>query len=56
MINAFQLIKVHQDTVDMYLEDLVMESMDWVAEAEARHHVRELADKIDKAAEEAELR
>ncbi|KAJ9588344.1 hypothetical protein L9F63_018270 [Diploptera punctata] len=51
-----QLVKVHQDTVDMYLEDLVMESMDWVAEAEARHHVRDVAQKIDKAAEQVTLR
>jgi hypothetical protein len=40
----------------MYLEDLILESTEQVAKAEAQHHVRWVAQRIDKAAEELSLR
>ncbi|XP_069677545.1 cilia- and flagella-associated protein 91-like isoform X2 [Periplaneta americana] len=51
-----QIVKVHQDTIDMYLEDLILESTDWAAKEGARNEVQNLAQRIDKAAEEFHLR
>ncbi|XP_067008009.2 cilia- and flagella-associated protein 91-like [Anabrus simplex] len=51
-----QVVKVHQDTVDLYLEDIIVESMNWVAEAEARLYIKEVVKTIDQAAHEAHHR
>ncbi|XP_049963450.1 cilia- and flagella-associated protein 91-like isoform X3 [Schistocerca serialis cubense] len=51
-----QLMKVSQDTVDTYLEDIILESMDWMPKSQAREYIKEVAKKIDRAAEEAHVR
>ena len=42
-----QLVKVNQDSVETYLEDIVKEGIDWVSEKETKEYVMSLADKID---------
>ena len=40
-------MKVNQDSVETYLEDIIKEGIDWVSEEEAKEYVMTLADKID---------
>ncbi|KAK3543485.1 hypothetical protein QTP70_023212 [Hemibagrus guttatus] len=50
-----QVMKVHQATVDLYLEDVILDSIDQTAEAQAReeiHHVAEKLNNITYAMEE----
>ena len=42
-----RIVKVTQDSVQVYLEDIIKESIDWVSEEQAKKYVVELADKID---------
>jgi len=51
-----QLMKIHQTTVDTYLEDIVMDAVDGTADEQARNEIRELADKINDVAYEMEER
>ncbi|CAH1796119.1 unnamed protein product [Owenia fusiformis] len=45
-----QVIKCHQNTVDTYLEDILMGSIDKTAEDQAREEIQELAEKINDIA------
>ena len=36
-------MKVHQQSVDTYLEDVILESTERTADQQARQHVRQLA-------------
>lgn len=45
-----QVLKVHQDTVDQFLADVVANASDNVADLQARKEVEELADNMSKAA------
>lgn len=47
-----QIIKVHQDTVDMYLQDIIAEGMDFASREEAAAYVTSIAKKIDEETEE----
>lgn len=52
--NRDQLLRVmgiHVDTVETYLEDIILESMDIEASQQARKRVREIAEQLDKASE-----
>ncbi|XP_075212832.1 cilia- and flagella-associated protein 91-like [Lycorma delicatula] len=51
-----QVMKIRQETVDIFLEDILIRSMNWLAEDKAREHVRQVAQKIDLAAKEADAR
>ena len=51
-----QVVKAHQDTVDTYLEDIILETVDRAADKQARREVRELAGKINEVAHEVESR
>ncbi|KAB0791972.1 hypothetical protein PPYR_13933 [Photinus pyralis] len=42
-----QVAKVTQDTVDLYLEDIITEGMEFASKTEASNYVRRLAQKID---------
>lgn len=44
-----QVVKVNQDSVEAYLEDIIKEGIDWVSEEQAKQYVVELADKIDES-------
>eukprot|EP00118_Oscarella_pearsei_P014101 m.118722 g.118722 ORF g.118722 m.118722 type:complete len:761 (+) comp37662_c0_seq8:17-2299(+) len=45
-----QLVKVHQSTVDTYLEDIILSSVDKTADQQARSEVRKKAEKINEVA------
>ncbi|XP_063229726.1 cilia- and flagella-associated protein 91-like isoform X1 [Bacillus rossius redtenbacheri] len=51
-----QVMKVQQDTVDLYLEDVILESVEWASEDSSRRYIRGLAAKMDQAAAEAHSR
>lgn len=38
---------MHQDTVDMYLQDIITEGMDFTSEEDAARYVKNLGRKID---------
>lgn len=45
-----QIVKVQQETVDLYLEDIIREGMEFTSEQEAKLYVQGLARKIDEEA------
>ncbi|KAJ8919870.1 hypothetical protein NQ315_006399 [Exocentrus adspersus] len=47
-----QVVKVTQDSVDMYLQDIVSEGMDFASNEEAKQYITTLAKKIDKETSE----
>ncbi|XP_067849117.1 cilia- and flagella-associated protein 91 [Heptranchias perlo] len=49
-----QVVNVHQITVDSYLEDILLKSMQDTAEELARQEIRKMADEINDAAYEIE--
>ena len=49
-----QLVKIHQHTVDTYLEDIIMESVENTADEQARAQVQRHADKINDIAYDME--
>nr|CAB3263584.1 protein MAATS1-like [Phallusia mammillata] len=51
-----QIIKVHQSTVDTYLEDIIISAVDKTADEQAREEIRDMADKINDVAYEMEDR
>ena len=51
-----QLMKIHQNTVDTYLEDIIMTSVDKTADEQAREEIRKYADTINDVAYEMEDR
>ena len=51
-----QVVKVHQSTVDTYLEDIILASVDKTADLQAREEIRTLADTINDIAHDAENR
>ncbi|NWQ79635.1 CFA91 protein, partial [Columbina picui] len=50
----FQVVKVHQSTVDSYLEDIILSSMENTAEEQAREEVQRMAVEINDIAYEME--
>ncbi|KAF5297367.1 hypothetical protein FQR65_LT01297 [Abscondita terminalis] len=55
-----QIAKVNQDTVELYLEDIIKEGMEFASEAEAACYVKKLAKSVDETtyvdADNAKLR
>jgi len=49
-----QVVKVHQSTVDTYLEDIIMGAIDKTAEEQARKEIQEQAEKINQIAYDME--
>ncbi|XP_017771100.1 PREDICTED: protein MAATS1-like [Nicrophorus vespilloides] len=43
-----QTIKIHQETVDLYLQDIITEGMDFASKEEAKSYVDNLAHKVDE--------
>lgn len=52
----FQVVKVHQSTVDSYLEDVILNSMESTAEEQAREEIQRVAVEINDIAYEMESR
>ncbi|XP_055072320.2 cilia- and flagella-associated protein 91 isoform X1 [Misgurnus anguillicaudatus] len=42
-----QVVKVHHDTVDMYLEDVILNSINETADAQAREEIRHMAEELN---------
>lgn len=42
-----QIVKVNQDSVDVYLEDIMKEGIDWISDKTAKEHILEVCDKVD---------
>ncbi|XP_074856668.1 cilia- and flagella-associated protein 91 isoform X2 [Carettochelys insculpta] len=51
-----QVVKVHQSTVDSYLEDVILNSMESTAEEQAREEIQKMAVEINDIAYEMESR
>lgn len=49
-----QVVKVHQSTVDTYLEDIIMGAIDKTAEEQARKEIQDQAEKINQIAYDME--
>lgn len=41
-------MKIHQETVDVYLRDIILEGIEITSEEDAKHYVERLAKKIDE--------
>lgn len=48
-----QIVKVHQDSVEVYLEDIVKEEIDWISDEKAKERILELCDKVDTVSKHA---
>ncbi|XP_018355395.1 PREDICTED: protein MAATS1-like [Trachymyrmex septentrionalis] len=48
-----QIMKVNEDSVEAYLEDIVREEIDWISEKAAKEHILELCDKVDAVTKHA---
>ena len=44
------LLQVHQGSVDTYLEDIILQSVESTADQQAREEIRQQADSINKIA------
>lgn len=51
-----QTVKVHQASIDTYLEDVILTSLNRCADKEARSEVQQLAQNIDAVVHELEHR
>ena len=47
-----QVMKIHQQTVDTYLEDILIDSINFSAGVQARNEVRRYADRVSLFVEE----
>lgn len=48
-----QIMKVNQDSVKAYLEDIVKEEIDWISDKMAKEHILEICDKVDAVTKHA---
>jgi hypothetical protein len=48
-----QIVKVNQDSVETYLEDIVKEEIDWVSDKVAKERILEICDKVDATSKQA---
>ena len=51
---SIKVVKVHQNSVQTYLEDILMGSVDQTADLQARSEIMEMADKINDVAYDIE--
>ena len=56
IVYILQVVKVHQTTVDAYLEDVVSSAIDRTANTQARQEIQQMATVINDAAHDAEQR
>ncbi|KAG8130140.1 hypothetical protein E2320_016738 [Naja naja] len=55
-LSFFQVVKVHQKTVDSYLEDVILNSMESTAEEQSREEIQRMAVEINNISYEMETR
>lgn len=47
---VFQVVQVHQETVDLYLEDIILGSIEKTADEQARGEIRKMAEEVNDIA------
>lgn len=45
-----QIVQVHQESVDMYLEDMILRNVDYLAEQQAREDIHKKAQQLNDIA------
>lgn len=45
-----QIVQVHQESVDMYLEDMILRNVDYLAEQQAREEIHKKAQQLNDIA------
>lgn len=48
-----QIVKVNQDSIEAYLEDIIREGVDWMSNKTAKEQVLQLNDKVDDISKHA---
>lgn len=48
-----QVIKIHQESVEIYLEDVIKEGIEWVSDEAAKDYIDNICDKVDNVAAHA---
>ncbi|XP_012277666.1 cilia- and flagella-associated protein 91 isoform X2 [Orussus abietinus] len=48
-----QIVKVNQESVETYLEDIIKESIDWISDKEAKEYIETLVAKAEKVSDYA---
>nr|XP_031839424.1 cilia- and flagella-associated protein 91-like [Nomia melanderi] len=48
-----QVIKIHQESVEIYLEDVIREGIEWVSDEAAKEYIDNICDKVDNVAAHA---
>ncbi|XP_076244918.1 cilia- and flagella-associated protein 91 [Calliopsis andreniformis] len=49
-----QIVKVNQESVETYLEDIIKEGIEWVSEEAAKEYILDLCDKVDNISKSAQ--
>lgn len=49
-----QMLKVTQESVDVFLEDIVKDGIEWVSDKEATKYIVDWADKVDAVTKQVE--
>lgn len=49
-INVLQMVQVHQETVDLYLEDIILETLEQTADQQAREEIHMRAKEVNDIA------
>ncbi|CAK9806052.1 Cilia- and flagella-associated protein 91 [Anthophora quadrimaculata] len=50
-----QIIKVNQESVEIYLDDIIKEGIEWVSEETTKTYILELCDKVDSISKDAQV-
>lgn len=50
VLNASQVVQVHQETVDLYLEDIILETLEQTADQQAREEIHRRAKEVNDIA------
>lgn len=48
-----QIVKINQDSIEAYLEDIIKEGIDWISDKTAKEQVLQLNDKMDDISKHA---
>lgn len=49
-----QTIKINQDSVESYLEDIIKEGIEWISDETTKTYISELSDKVDDISKTAQ--
>ncbi|KOC68314.1 AMY-1-associating protein expressed in testis 1 [Habropoda laboriosa] len=51
-----QIIKVNQESVEIYLKDIIKEGIEWVSDEATKAYIIELCDKVDSISKDAQVK